>query len=68
MGIGEPHPDCLNLMIFDIGDALVGRRLHLGDALPWRRFLLAMLALGVSPPRRRPALTLTLQALTLTLT
>ena len=40
-------------MIFDLGDALVGRRLHLGDALPWRRFLLAMLALGVSPPRRR---------------
>jgi len=60
MGIGEPHRDCLDLMIFDLGDALVGRRLHLGDALPWRRFLLAMLALGVSPPRRRPALTFTL--------
>jgi len=59
MGIGEPHRDRLDLMIFDLGDALVGRRLHLGDALPWRRFLLAMLALGVSPLRRRLALTLT---------
>ena len=68
MGIGEPHCDCLALVIFDLGDALVGRRLHLGDALPWRRFLLAMLALGVSPPGRRPALALTLQVLTLTLT
>jgi len=46
-------------MIFDLGDALVGRRLHLGDALPWRRFLLAMLALGVSLPRRRLVWTLT---------
>ena len=68
MGIGEPHCDRLVLVIFNLGDALVGRRLHLGDALPWRRFLLAMLALGVSPPRRRLALTLTLQSLTLTLT
>ena len=70
MGIGEPHCDCLDLMIFDLGDALVGRhlhlgdalvgrRLHLGDALPWRRFLLAMLALGVSSPRRRLVLILT---------
>ena len=59
MGIGEPHCDCLDLMIFDLGDALVGRRLHLGDALPWQRFLLAMLALGVSSPRRRLVLTLT---------
>ena len=28
------------------GDALVGRRLHLGDTLPWRRFLLASLHPG----------------------
>ena len=26
MGIGEPHCDCLALVIFDLGDALVGRR------------------------------------------
>ena len=32
MGIGEPHCDCLDLMIVDLGDALVRRRLHLGDA------------------------------------
>ena len=59
MGIGEPHCDCLALVIFDLSDALVGQRLHLGDALPWRRFLLATLALGVSSPRRRIVLTLT---------
>ena len=59
MGIGEPHCDCLVLAIFDLGDALVGRRLHLGDALPRRRFLLATLVLGVSSPRRRLVLTLT---------
>ena len=59
MGIGEPHCDCLALAIFDLGDALVGRRLHLGNALPWRRFLLATLELGVSSPRRRLVLTLT---------
>ena len=59
MGIGEPHCDFLDSMMFDLGDALVGRRLHLGDALPWRRFLLATLALGVSSPRRRLVLTLT---------
>ena len=58
MGIGEPHCGCLALVIVDLGDALVGRRLHLGDALPWRRFLLAMLVLGVSSPRRRLMLTL----------
>jgi len=46
MGIGEPLCDCLALMIFDLGDALVGRRLHLGNASPWRRFLLASLHLG----------------------
>ena len=49
----------LALVIFDLGDALVGRRLHLGDALPWRRFFLATLALGVSSPRQRLVLTLT---------
>ena len=59
MGIGEPHCVCLALVIFDLRDALVWRRLHLGDALPWRRFLLATLALGVSSPRRRLVLTLT---------
>ena len=70
MGIGEPHCDCLALLIYDLGDALVGRHLnwampsprrclHLGDALPWRRFLLVTLALGVSSPRRRLTLTLT---------
>ena len=41
------------------GDALVGRRLHLGDALPWRRLFLVTLALSVSSPRRRLVLTLT---------
>ena len=46
-------------MIFALGDALVGRCLRLGDALPWRRFLLAKPALGVSSPRRRLVLTLT---------
>ena len=70
MGIGELHCGCLDLMIFDLGDALEGRRLHLGDALPWRRFhlddalpcrrfLLATLALGVSSPRQRLVLTST---------
>ena len=59
MGIGEPRCDCLDLMIVDLSDALVGRRLHLGDALPWRRFLWAMLVLGVSSPWRRLVLTLT---------
>ena len=58
MGIGEPHCDRLVLVIFNLGDALVGRRLYLGDALPWRRFLVATLALGVSSPRRRLMLTL----------
>ena len=58
-GIGEPHYDRLILVIFNLGDALVGRRLPLGDALPWRRFLLATLVLGVSSPRRRLVLTLT---------
>ena len=43
-----------------LGDALTGRCLHLGEALPWRRFLLATLALGVPLPRRRFTLTLTL--------
>ena len=46
MGIGEPDCDCLALMIIDLGDALVGRRLHLGDASPWRRWYLASLHLG----------------------
>jgi len=59
MGIGEPRCDCLDLMISDLGDALVGRRLHLGDASPWRRFLLATLVLGVSSSRRCLVLTLT---------
>jgi len=59
MGIGELRCDCLDLMIFDLGDALVGRRLHLGDGSPWRRFLLATLVLGVSSPRQRLVLTLT---------
>jgi len=59
MGIGEAHCDCLALTIFDLGDALVGRRLHLGDASPWRHFLLATPVLGVSSPRRRLVLTLT---------
>ena len=59
MGIGEPRCDCLDLMIFTLGVALVGRRLRLGDALPWRRFLLAKPAFGVSSPRRRLVLTLT---------
>ena len=58
MGIGEPHCDCLALVIFNLGDALVGRRLHLGNAVPWRRFLVSTLALGVSSPRRRLMLTL----------
>ena len=58
MGIGEPHYDCLALVIFNLRDALFGRRLHLGDALPWRRFLVVTLALGVSSPRRRLMLTL----------
>ena len=58
MSIGESHCDRLVLVIFNLGDALVGRRLHLGDALPWRRFLVATLALGVSSPRRRLMLTL----------
>ena len=59
MGIREPHCDCLDLMIFDLGDALVGWRLHLGDALPWRRLFLMTLALSVSSPMRRLVLTLT---------
>ena len=50
----------LTLVAPYLGDALTGRCLHLGDALPWRRFLLATLALGVSSPRRRLMLTLTL--------
>ena len=59
MGIGESCCDCLDLMIFALGDALVGRRLRLGGALPWRRFLLAELALGVPLSRRRLMLNLT---------
>jgi len=59
MGIGEPHCDRLAFVTFDLGDDLFGRRLRLGDTLPWRRFLLATLALGVSSPRRRLTLTLT---------
>jgi len=60
MGIGEPHCDYLALVIFDLGDDLVGRRLHVGDALPWRRFLLATLMRGVPSPGRCLVLTLTL--------
>jgi len=59
MGIGEPHCDRLASVTFDLGDALFGRRLHLGDAWPCRRFLLATLALGVPSPGRRLTLTLT---------
>ena len=40
------------------GDALVGRRLHLGDALPWRRFCLAVWTGDALVGRRLP-LTLT---------
>ena len=46
MGIGEPHCDCLASCPVCSGDALVGRRLHLGDALPSRRLALATLPLG----------------------
>ena len=59
MDIRELHCDCLALVIFDLGDALVGRRLHLGNVLPWRCFLLASLVRGASLPRRRLVLTLT---------
>ena len=40
MGIGEPHRDCLASALFDLATP------WLGDALPWRRFLLASLHLG----------------------
>jgi len=40
MGIGEPHRDCLTLALFDLATP------WLGDALPWRRFLLASLHPG----------------------
>jgi len=64
MGIEEAHCDCLASVMFDLatpwlGDALVGRHLHLGNALSWRRLFSTMLTLGVSPPRQRLALTLT---------
>jgi len=47
MGIGEPHCDCLALVIFHLGDTLVGRRLALamlplGDTGTWRLFTQAM--------------------------
>ena len=43
MGIGEPHCGCLALAIFDLGDAVVGRRLALamlprGDTGTWNFF------------------------------
>jgi len=46
MGIGEQHCGGLALVTLYLGDALPWRRfilaiLPLGDALPWRRFLLA---------------------------
>ena len=62
-GYGLSYPwvsgcDCLAFVIFDLGDALVGRR-----------FLLATLALSVSSSRRRLMLTLSRPGtLTLTLT
>ena len=59
MGIGEPHRDCLTSVTLGLGDALAGRRLDLAMPSPRRRFLLAMLALGVASPRRRLMLTLT---------
>jgi len=60
MGIGERHCDCLALVSFYLGDALSWRRLIFGDASSWRRPVLAMFALGVTPPGRRLTLTLTL--------
>jgi len=54
MGIGEPHCDCLALVLFDLATP------WLGDALPWRRIFLVTLALSVSSPRQRLVLTLTL--------
>ena len=59
MGIGEPHCDCLALVIFDLGDALVGWHLNWAMPSPRRRLTLATLALGVSSPRRRLTLTMT---------
>jgi len=47
---------------------LIWRRPGWATSLPRRRLALATLPLGVSPPRRRLALTLTLQPLTLTMT
>jgi len=41
MGIGEPHRDCLALALFDLATT------WLATPSPRRRFLLAMLALGV---------------------
>ena len=64
MGIGEPHCDCLALVMFDLatpwlGDAFTQATPCLGDALPWRRLFLTTLALSVSSPRQRLVLTLT---------
>ena len=56
MGIGEQHCGCLALVTF-----------YLGNALPWRRLILAKLPLGDAPPQRCLMLTLT-PTLTLTLT
>jgi len=44
MGIGEQHCGCLALVTF-----------YLGNALPWRRLILATLPLGDATPRRCPA-------------
>ena len=48
MGIGEPHCDCLVLVLFD-----------LATPSPRRRLALVTPALGVSSPRQRLVLTLT---------
>ena len=59
MGIGEPRCDCLDLMIFDLGDALVGRRPGWATPPPRRCLALATLVLDVSSPKQRLVLTLT---------
>jgi len=46
MGIGEPHYDLLAFVTFDLGDALVGRRLNWATPSPRRHLTLATFPLG----------------------
>ena len=67
-GLSYPWVSGNHIVIALFQHCLIWRRPGWGTPSPRRRLALVTLPLGVLPPRRRLALTLTLQPLTLTLT